>query len=133
MSDVELIKVCPNLTDETYELIEALWSSYKSEYCHNYKSLSNAMDSQPSNDKIKELMEPFKKLGFVKAYRGLRTEDGKVAGSGFAITSNEAFLLLELAMYRHNFYDNPLGRSEDYMPKTLEVAGHVYKLAVPKP
>ena len=128
MSEVKLVEIVPGLTEKTYQLVESLWSSYKHEYAHNYKSLSQSMDSEPTKEELKAMLEPFKKLGFVTVVKGLMTEDGEVAGSGFYVNGSTAFNLLELAMYRYNFHDNPLGKSDDYVPFELNVAGHKYKL-----
>ncbi len=128
MGKIELVHIVPNLTDQTYEMVESLWSSYNSEYCHNYASLSQSMDSAPDKDKLKKMLEPFKKLGFVYTARGLMTEEGEVAGSGFCVNGQLANHLLELAMYRYNFNNNPLGKSDDYVPFELNVGEYKYKL-----
>lgn len=129
-NDIGLIPIVPELTEQTYELVEALWFAYDSDTCHNYKSLSQAMDSNPDKKMLMSLLEPFKKLGFVKAVHGLMTEDGDVAGSGFTVNGSTAQHLLELAMYRYNYNDRFFGKSEDYVPKTLQVGEHKYKLVV---
>lgn len=126
--DIELITVVPNLTEQTYELVEALWFSYKSETCHNYVSLSQQMDSAPDKQTLMKLLEPFKKLGMVKTVHGLMTDEGEVAGSGFCVNGVQANYLLELAMYRYNYNDQPFGKLEYYVPKVLQVGDHKYKL-----
>jgi hypothetical protein len=95
--------------------------------------LSHEIDREPDARELKQLLEPFKKLGFVYTSKGLMTEDGEVAGSGFQVNGQLAMFLLELAIYRYNFNDNPLGASEDYVPFELNVGGHTYKLVKEEP
>jgi hypothetical protein len=127
----ELVGVVPNITEDSYELFKALWWAYRNEVCPNYSSLER--DTGKTKEELKKMLEPLKKLGFVKTYNGLMTEDGEVAGSGFGITSQQALHLIELALYRYNYNDKPFGSQEDYAPKVLNVAGYTYKLAPAQP
>ncbi|MFE7720111.1 hypothetical protein ACFU44_13840 [Nocardia rhizosphaerihabitans] len=122
----KLIKVVPGLNEETYQLVERLWWSYKYETCPNYGHLEAETDL--SRDVLNKHLDTFKKLGFVKTVRGLMTEDGEVAGSGFSLTSQDAFHLIELAMYRYNYNDQPYGRTDDYVPRVLKVGEYEYRL-----
>lgn len=126
MNEEDLIKVVPNVTEDTYEIFESLWWAYKLETCPNYAHLK--IDTGKNKEDIKKLLDVLKKMGFVKTYRGLMTEEGEVAGSGFSLTSLEAFYLVELALYRYNYNDRPLGREEDYVPQVIKVGEHTYKL-----
>jgi hypothetical protein len=126
MSEVELVHCVPNLTEDNYDLIETMWSAYNHDYCPNYASLEQ--DTGKTKKELKQLLEPFKKLGFIKSVKGLMTEDGEVAGSGFWVNGLQANQLLELAMFRYNYNDRPMGKSEDFVPKTLTVGEYTYKL-----
>lgn len=126
MKDIKVLNFVPNLTQDTVGLVECLWNSYKFEYCHNYKSLE--AETEKERDELKKLLEPLKKLGLVYTAKGLMTEEGEVAGSGFQVNGREASNILELALYRYHYNDRPYGRSEDYVPTTLNVAGYTYKL-----
>lgn len=118
----------PALSKDTYDLVEALWWSYQHEYCHNYSSLEDKTGKD--RDEIKELLEPFKKLKLVKYVRGLRTEEGELAGSGFWVNGLGAQQALELALFRYNYNDRPFGQAEDFAPKTIKIGEFEYNLKV---
>lgn len=67
------------LTDFEQEVLITLHSD--AEYCHNYKSISRNLNVEKED--LVPAIEKFKKLGFLEYYRGLMTEEGEVAGSGW--------------------------------------------------
>lgn len=64
-------------------ILKVLSDGYGGERCYYYRYLEGdtGLDRKTLEIEIKEL----KKIGFVEAVRGLMTEDGEVAGSGFTI------------------------------------------------
>ncbi len=126
--EVKLIHFVPHLNEQTVQIAESLFSSYRAEDCHNYRTLDQDTDDDVTPEIIKDFIQAMKKLGLVRTYKGLMTDDGEVAGSGFAIPSQEACNLIELAIYRHNYNDRPMWKQEDFVPKKIQVGEHEYKL-----
>lgn len=127
MKDVELIPVVIGLTEKTAQIAELLYLAHKAEYCYPYAHFVDNSDA--TLDEVREFMQTLKKLGLVKTYRGLMTDDGEVAGSGFAIPSDPAAKLIELALYRYNYNDRPFGRPSDFVPKSITVGEYRYVLS----
>ena len=104
--DVELLHIVPTLNDKTAPVAKKLYESYKLDYCYPYSHFIDGEDITPQE--CKDFIQALKKLGIVKAYKGLRDDDGKAAGSGFGVVSNAANNLLELALYRYMYMTTSL-------------------------
>lgn len=72
-----------NITDNQNKILSILQHGYGGEFCYNYGHLvsDTKLDRKTLEKEIKQL----KDMGLVETHKGLLTEDGEVAGSGFTI------------------------------------------------
>lgn len=71
------------LTENQNKILSALQHGYGGEFCHNYTHLEH--DTELDREILKIEVKQLRKMGLVQYVRGLMTEDGEVAGSGFTI------------------------------------------------
>lgn len=72
-----------NLDPKYFKVIEALWYAYGRDNCLSYKHLEE--DTGLERKELEKIIKVLKAWNYVKAYKGLMTEDGEVAGSGFGV------------------------------------------------
>lgn len=75
------------LTDNQDKILSVLQHGYGGEFCYNYDQLE--YETALTRTVLKEEIKILKELGIVQYVRGLMTEDGEVAGSGFTIYYNK--------------------------------------------
>lgn len=116
----------PSLNEVTYRIVEAMWKAHQAEWCPNYEALVNATGLDIKT--VKGIVQKFKSMGYFRTYKGLMTDDGEVAGSGFGIPNQDRVNALELAMYRYVFEDDPTRANKFAPPLYIDVNGNKYKL-----
>lgn len=67
------------LTELEDDVLIALSST--EEYCHNYLSLES--NTGIKKKYLQSIIKHLKELGFIEHWKGLMTDDGEVAGSGW--------------------------------------------------
>lgn len=72
-----------NLDTKYFKVIEALWYADVRDSCLAYKHLED--ETGFGRKELEQIIKTFKIWGYVKSYKGLMTEEGEVAGSGFGI------------------------------------------------
>lgn len=116
--------IVPGLNDLTYKILLSLREG-RGELYYPYKHLE--ADTGYSRAEIKKSLDVLKKIGIVNYARGLMTEEGEVAGSGFGIPWGDAYTAAELAIYRYKFGELEKPMFIPQFPDRIVVGSETYQ------
>lgn len=117
----------PGLSQDSYKILSFLLEG-NGECYFPYKTIERVTGLE--RDTIKRVIDIFKQenLGIIEYQRGLMTEEGEVAGSGFGIPWGNPYNRAELAIYRYKygFLDR---QPVDTLPNEININGTRYVVA----
>lgn len=87
-----------SITEVEYQVLRSIME-HDTDMCYPYSWIMDY--TKLDRAETKKAVDHLRELGIVEFYRGLMTDDGEVAGSGFGITGTLEQLLAELLMSRH--------------------------------